>query len=90
MVIQEILKCIRLFLDGESTKEDAYRFSTEMKAFLEDAYPVLIKVEDADKAKQLMKSLPEICGEYKEGGDVEGFREKVREEYDRLLEAIGC
>lgn len=75
---------IRELIDGKV--HDVMAFSVSLEETLAFEYDQLYK--DAPEAtKILCEKLPEICAEVEPGQDYSGFITKVKEQYERAIQA---
>ena len=76
-MIERIQYKIEKYLDGD---QDTLTFSYELPDFIVDNYDTLCQ-EDADLAKRLDDTFPEICAEYERGTDDAVFRNTILKAY---------
>ncbi len=84
LVIEQAFQLIRDFLND---KYDPLDFSYDFPYFLIDKYEIM---ETENKAVNdiFNEEIPEICADYEMGEVPDDFKRKIREEYERALQAI--
>ena len=84
--MDKMRQMISRFFAGEY---DPLAFSLDFEEYLCDHYDEM-KAEDPVLTGLLNENFPEICASYERGADPAPFAKAVREEYERVMNAIDC
>lgn len=47
-----------------------------------------MKIENPDVTEVLNEELPDICAKYEYGDDIEKFKDKIKNEYDKAIKIL--
>lgn len=87
-MFKKIMNDIKIFL--ENTPKDIYDFSVLLEDSLVEDYDEIYK-EQPKATKILAEEVPDICASAEPGmspGEIEIFKQKLRTEYEKALQAI--